>query len=201
MEPIELQQVGEQVVRHAREQGYILARQIREILSKAGASESLWKDVLAQTRASFRYRRGRYYFTEPVSERVREEVSKQQSVRQIITEVIQQLRTLERQKERREQERIAFVHPVQVQFEDGRVLTFLSRDLSETGIRLISTRRCPSLLGQKVQLSVSIPLLFSEQPDTHTLRFLVRILWTSAVGEDLVEHGGTILEVQTSPKV
>jgi hypothetical protein len=87
--------------------------------------------------------------------------------------------------ERREQDRVDFIHPVKVVTEDGREMTLLSRDLSATGIRLIGTRR---LLGQKVHVLISA----GEGPP---LDFLVRILWTCPVGDDLIENGGTFLSV------
>jgi hypothetical protein len=64
-------------------------------------------------------------------------------------------------------------------------LTLLSRDLSTTGIRLVGTKR---LLGQKVR--VLIP-----NGEGAPLDFLVRILWTCPVGDDLVENGGTFISV------
>ena len=71
-----------------------------------------------------------------------------------------------------------------VRTEDGREFTLLSRDLSATGIRLIGTRR---LLGHKVHVIITSGGV--------SLDFLVRILWTCPVGDDLVENGGTFLGV------
>ena len=88
--------------------------------------------------------------------------------------------------ERREQDRVDFVHPVTVLTDDGRRLTLLSRDLSVTGIRLVGTQR---LLGQKVRVLVPAG---EGQPPTE---FLVRILWTCPVGDELIENGGTFLAV------
>jgi hypothetical protein len=72
---------------------------------------------------------------------------------------------------------------VKVVTEDGQEFTLLSRDLSATGIRLVGTRR---LLGQKVR--VIIP-----GSDGAAREFLVRILWTCPVGDDLVENGGAFI--------
>ena len=58
----------------------------------------------------------------------------------------------------------------------GGELTLLSRDLSLTGVRLISSR---SLLGQKVHLF--LPAEDGGDP----YHFLVRILWSYAVGDGL----------------
>jgi len=70
--------------------------------------------------------------------------------------------------------------------EDGREFPLLTRDLSSTGLRLIGTRR---LLGQKIH--VFVPAGEGEG----TWDFLVRILWTCPIGEDLVENGGSLLSV------
>ena len=73
--------------------------------------------------------------------------------------------------------------------EDGRQFTLLSRDLSPAGIRLVGTRR---LLGQRVK--IVLPQEDGEQPFT----FMVRILWTCAIGDDLFENGGTFQEILLS---
>ena len=58
------------------------------------------------------------------------------------------------------------------------------QDLSTTGIRLIGTRR---LLGQKIHVVIAAA--------GGTLDFLVRILWTAAISEELFENGGAFVEV------
>jgi hypothetical protein len=78
-----------------------------------------------------------------------------------------------------------------VRTEDQREYTLMSRDLSSTGIRLIGTRR---FLGQKIH--VSIPAA----DGATTWDFVVRILWTCAVGDDLVENGGTFLALADAAK-
>lgn len=180
-----LQGVAELVVRQAQRHGYILPRQVRTVLNEAGLCESMWKDVLAVARPSLTYRRGRYYYSTPVSDRVRHEQEQQLSVHKAIREIIRHYRGASRP-ERREEDRLDFVQPVKVKTEDGRECTLLTRDLSSTGIRLIGTRR---LLGQKVR--VSIPLT----DGVTAWEFVVRILWTCSVGDDLVENGGNFLEM------
>jgi hypothetical protein len=180
-----LQPVAEQVIRRAQEQGHVIAREVREELTRAGIAQTLWKDVLALARASLSYRKGKYYYTAPVSERVRAEQSQQQSIHDAVTRLIQLQQTARRKVERREQGRVDFIQPVKAVAEDGREFTLITRDLSTTGIRLIGTRR---LLGQKIR--VIIPL------NGDTLEFHVRILWTCPVGDDLVENGGTFLFVR-----
>lgn len=182
-----LQGVAELVIRQAQRQGFILAREIKAVLAEAGVSESLWKDVLAVARPALAFRKGRYYYSAPVSARVRHEQSQQLSVQKAVREIIRQFRTAAAREERREQDRIDFVQPVKVRTEDQREYTLLSRDLSATGIRLIGTRR---FLGQKIHISIP-----STGRDADTWDFVVRILWTCAVGEDLVENGGAFIDV------
>src|SRR5262245_36758647 len=185
-----LQGVADQVVRRAQSQGSVLAREVREELARAGLAESLWKDVLALARPSLTYRRGRYHYTAPLSERVRAEQSHQQDIRTAVERLIRRHQAAEAARvERREQGRVDFMLPVKVVTEDNRSLPFLSRDVSATGIRIVGTRR---LLGQKVHILVPTP-------DGATVDFHARILWTCPVGDDLIENGGNFLSVGTSP--
>lgn len=181
-----LQGVAELVIRRAQRQGFIVPREVREELTRAGVPESLWKDVVAVARPALTYRRGRYYYQPPVSARVREQESQQRAVRLIIQQIIKAHQSATTRPERRGEDRVDFIQPVKVVTEDDHEITQLSRDLSPTGIRLIGTRR---LLGQKVR----VLLPFGNPPVPRS--FYVRILWTCAVGEDLVENGGTFLEV------
>jgi hypothetical protein len=183
-----LQGVAELVIREARRRGYILPRQIRTVLKGAGVCETLWKDVLTVARPSLTYRKGRYYYTVPLSDRVREEQARQLGIRKTIRQIIHNHRASTERVERREEDRIDFVQPVKVTTEDGREHTLISRDLSAAGIRLVGTRR---LLGQKVR--VSIPA-----GDGSSWDFVVRILWTCALGEDLIENGGAFLDLSAA---
>ena len=183
MSAANLKSVAEQVVRRAQRQGYVVPREVREELTQAGASDDLWKDVVALARPSLTLRRGRYYFSAPVSDRVLAEQSQQRDTRSAVSRIIEHHRSGAGHPERREKGRIDFVQVVQVITDDNRRFTLLTRDLSETGLRLIGTRR---LLGQKVR--VLIPA-----PEGGHLEFVVRVLWTCPVGEDLVENGGTFV--------
>jgi hypothetical protein len=182
-----LHAVATQVIRRAQRQGFVRPSEVRELLTASGLSDALWKDVVAVARPALRYRRGRYYYEAPVSPRVAEEQSRQRSILHAVKDLIRQHQANVAQVERREQGRIDFIQPVQVITEDQRQFTFLSRDLSTTGIRLIGTRR---LLGQKVRVIVP------NDEGKQAWSFLVRILWTCPVGEDLVENGGSFLEAQ-----
>jgi PilZ domain-containing protein len=182
---VNLQGVAELVVRQAQRNGYILPRQVRTVLSEAGLCESMWKDVLAVARASLTYRKGRYYYTVSVSDRVRQEQEQQNGIAKAVGEIIRSYRSGDFV-ERREEDRIDFVQPVKVKTENGHEYTLLTRDLSSTGIRLIGTRR---FLGQKIRVSIPVA------KDAASWEFVVRILWTCAVGDDLVENGGAFVEI------
>ncbi len=180
-----LQEVADSLVRRAQRQGFVVPRDIREELKQAGESPSLWKDVLAQARQALSYRRGRYYYVPPVSARVRQEQDQQAVIHRAVRQLIRKYRTAASRVERREEDRIDFIQPVKVRTDDGRELTLLSRDLSTSGMRLVGTR---SLLGQKV--CVLIPRTEGIGPWC----FVVRILWTCAISDELFENGGTFLE-------
>ncbi len=182
-----LQGVADQVVRRAQRQGYVVPREVREELKQAGAPDESWKDVVALARQSLSFRRGRYYYSAPVSDRVRREQSQQRDVRRAVDRLVRDNPAASATPiERRGQDRVDFVQTVAVRTDDGEEFTLLSRDLSTTGIRLVGTRR---LLGQKVH--VLVPRPDGEAP----YDFLVRVLWTCAVGDGLFENGGAFLEV------
>lgn len=181
-----LQGVAELVTRRARRQGFVVPHEVREELTQAGVPASMWKDVVALARPTLRYRNGRYYYSPPVSDRVRTEQVQLRDVVKVIRQLIRFHKREVQEFERRGEDRYDFVQTVKVVAEDGRELTLVSRDVSSTGIRLIGTHR---LLGQKVR--VLIPRPGSDEP----WGFLVRILWTCAVGEDLVENGGSFMQV------
>src|SRR5262249_36827343 len=150
-------------------------------LSEAGLPGDHWKDVLALARESLHYRQGRYYYLEPVRPPIQVVQSQQQVAAHAVRRVIQKYKTNKALIERRQQERIDYMQPIRVLTEDRRELTVLSRDLSPQGIRFVGTR---SLLGQKVR--VQLPEADGPEP----CDFVVRILWTCAIGDDLYENGG-----------
>jgi hypothetical protein len=184
-----LQVVADHVVRRARRQGFVVPREVREELTRVEAPQALWKDVVALARPSLTFRRGRYYYSTPVSARVQAEQSQQRAIQRAVLDLIRQHRAAAERVERREQDRIDFVQPVKILTEDGREFTLLSRDLSATGIRLVGTRR---LLGQKVRVLIPGP------DGAAPWDFLVRVLWTCPVGDELVENGGAFISVRES---
>jgi hypothetical protein len=182
-----LQAIADGVVRLAQLEGSIRPKDVREELERAGESAALWKDVLALARPSLNFWGGRYYYSAPISDRLREEQDHQASVALAARDVIDRLREAANSKERRGEERIDFIQPVQVLTEDGRAFTLVSRDFSTSGMRLLGAR---SLLGQKVQVRLAMG------PDGDAWCFVLRILWTCAVGDDLFENGGAFIEAR-----
>jgi hypothetical protein len=182
----ELREVADAVVRRAQRKGFVLPSEIREELAQTNMPETQFDEVVALSRPSLRFSQGRYYYKPKVSPRVRQEQRLQRAVHQEVRRLIRQHKKNNAHAERRQQRRADFVQPVKVRTEDGRELTLLSRDLSESGIRLVGTR---GLLGQKVQLSVPHP------NGKGASGFLVRILWTCTIGDGLFENGGTFLEM------
>jgi len=196
MKPNPLQNVADAVIRRAEKQGFVLAREVREQLKEAGLSDAHWKAVLALARPALRYHGGRYYHAASVSERVLRERDQQQAVRRAVRFLVRAHRAAAQNVERREENRIDFIQPVKVRTQQGREFTLLSRDLSATGIRLLGTHR---LLGQKVHVLVPPPgtnHLGKSQPQWS---FLVRVLWTCTIGDNLFENGCTFIEVTPPP--
>ncbi len=182
---ITLQEIASAVVERAQRQGFVRPKEVREELEQAGEPAALWKDVLALARTSLSFRRGRYYYAPPVTERVRQEQNHQESITKAARNIIGRFRDEFGQLERRTEDRIDFIQPVEVRTEDGRSYTVLSRDLSISGMRLLGTR---SLLGQKVQVRIAVT------HESEKWNFILRILWTCAVGDGLFENGGTFVE-------
>jgi PilZ domain len=189
MTATELKGVTKAVVRRAQRQGAVSPRDVREELKQAGLSRARWKDVIASARSELCYREGLYYYAAPDPSVVEEHRQHQEVSRAVRKLIRKHLRSAE-QTERRREGRADFIQQVSVETEDGRTFQLLSRDISPTGIRLIGTR---SLLGQKVRLT--IPSGAGDEPG----RFLVRILWTCSVGDELFENGGSFLELLADP--
>ncbi len=184
----DLRDIAAAVIRRAETQGAVTAEEIKLELARADAPEDLWKDVLALARPSLSYRQGRYHFVQD-SHRAREDKDHRGRAVETVRELMKQYRSVRSQVERREDERVSFVEPVKVQTSDSREMTFLTRDLSSHGIRLVGTR---SLLGQKIRVWVPRPA------GAGSWCFRVQVLWTAALGEDLFENGGTFLDGESS---
>ncbi len=186
----ELREVADAVVRRAQRNGFVLPGEIREELAQTNTPETRFDEVIELSRPLLRLRQGRYYYKTKVSARVRREQRLQRAVQQSVRRLIRQHKKTNSHTERRKQQRADFIQPVKVRSEDGREFTLLSRDLSESGIRLIGTR---GLLGQKVQIAIPYP------DGKKTSCFLARILWTCSIGDGLFENGGSFLEMVVEP--
>src|SRR5438046_3120954 len=128
MNPTDLQNVADAVVRRAETQGCVLPREVREQLAAAGLPETLWKEVVKLARPALRYRAGRYYHTASLSERVLRDQDQQQAVRRAVRQLVRAHRAAAREVERRGDSRVDFIQPVKVRTQDGREFTLLSRD-------------------------------------------------------------------------
>ncbi|MBV9124861.1 MAG: PilZ domain-containing protein, partial [Planctomycetes bacterium] len=134
------------------------------------------------------FRQGRYYYVPAVRANMLQGQRHQQSMQRAIRRLVREHKLVaDLQNERRRQGRVQFVHPVTVHTADNRVLRFLSRDISVSGLCLIGS--C-NLLGQRVL--VQVPGANSGGP---ALCFRVQILWTHEVGDNLFENGGIFLKL------
>jgi hypothetical protein len=183
----ELQGIADRVVDRARVQGFVVPREIRATLAEAGWPESQWKEVLALAHAFLHFRQGRYYYVSVVNAQPRQDQLHQRDIQQAVRQIIREYKVKTTEGERRLHGRIPFVQPTEILTSEHREIQLLSRDISPTGIRLVGTR---SLQGQKVR--VLIPR--QDDSDGHWC-FLVQILWSSQIGDNLVEHGGIFLEL------
>jgi hypothetical protein len=189
MTATDLRDIAQNVAQRAEAQGSVSADDIRDELSRAGAPTDLWTDVLALARPALIYRRGRYHHVGTGGVRLREVKDHRGRAAEAVRQLLQRHKEHADRVERREEPRIDFVHPVKVQTADQRESTFLTRDVSPGGIRLVGTR---GLLGQKIRV-------WMPGPDGQgSWCFRVQILWTSALGEDLFENGGTFLDGESA---
>jgi hypothetical protein len=171
-----LQGIAENVLARAQRQGSVTPQEVQDELTHADVPEELWEEVLMLCRRSLRKRQGRYHYIS-ADRRQSDQERQQQVVRRAVRAIIRRHRQA-RQVERRGQDRIDCIEPVRVLTDDGRERRLLSRDISTTGLRLISPR---TLLGQKLRV------VLGEGDEACSL--VVRVLWTCAVGDDLFENG------------
>jgi PilZ domain len=185
---VNLQPVVEAVRRRAEEQGQILVREVREELAKFDADTRLWKEVLRAAGPTLQRRGGHYHFV-PVTSPIRERQAElQERIHAVVHDLVRQYRRIAAQHDRREADRLTFLQPVTLKLADGSLHHVVTKDISAAGIRLLGSR---DLLGQR--LHVTVP-----SPQEGTLyRFLVRIVWTCRVGDDLYENGGVFLDLQS----
>jgi hypothetical protein len=181
-----LQGIADEVVQRARGQGYIVRREIQEVLAQAGLPESHWKDVLALAQAFLHHRQGRYYYVSVPKARSRNG-HHQREVQQAVRQIIRDYRVGTIELERRQHGRVPLIQPTKILTSDHREIQLLTRDISPTGIRLVGTR---NLQGQKVRV-----LIPRQNDGQENWCFLVQVLWSSQIGDNLVENGGVFLEL------
>jgi hypothetical protein len=189
---VHLQGVSNAVLRLAQRQGYVVPRDVRKALAVAGISGDFWREVIGLAHDALTYRQGRYYYHGAAGSPGEQEARHQRDIQRVVRAIVRRHKAETSSSERRRQSRVDFIQPVQIHLEDGRTLTLLSRDISTLGLCLIGTR---SLLGQKIRVEVPLgePGLGAE-----IISFVVRILWTCSIGDDLYENGGNFLEMSGS---
>src|SRR5436309_886218 len=137
-----IRRVVDRLIRRAQRHGLIRPAEIRAELTKASLSETAWEEALALAGPALVYHEGCYY---PVQSADAAPDRRQQKIERTLGRLIRRYRVTAARKERRHQNRVDYIQPVEVWTEDGHEMTLLSRDLSLTGIRLISAR---TLLGE-----------------------------------------------------
>lgn len=191
MGPSLLQSVVQAVIRRARRQGSVLPREVREELARANLPDRLWKDMVQLAGPALAYRGGRYHYVPAGAPRMRARLRREQrnhlEIHKAVCGLLGQKRrsALTGRDERRAHQRIDFVRPVRLQTADGRTLHLLSRNISLSGIRLVGAT---PLQGKTVSL------WFGGEGDRPSWGFSVRMLWSSPVGDRLIESGGIFLE-------
>jgi hypothetical protein len=182
MAPTELHRVANLLIQRARREGFVRSGDVRAELVQAGLAEEDWEKVVALAGPALVYAKGRYY---PAEGTKVTPTRGQQRIERVAARLIRRCRATTAREERRRERRIDFIQPVEVLTEGGHELTVLSRDLSLTGVRLISAQ---SLLGQKIHL------LLPGDDKGVPYHFLGRVLWSCAVGDGLFENGALFLD-------
>lgn len=179
-----IQRIVDVVCRRARERGFVRPEDVRAVLVSAGMSENQWSEVVSLAGDMLSNKDGCFYYS-PVAAANRRAQRRRRRLSRALRQLIRSYRSSV-QHERRRQGRFDFVHPVQVDTEDGRTFTLISCNLSPSGIRLIGPN---SLLGRKVCVT------FPSTGGAMHRRFQVQIVWSSIVGEGLYENGGAFVDL------
>src|SRR5258708_38676402 len=125
----ELQPIANALLRLAKQQGFVTARDVRAELRIAGLDETAWKDAIALVQTGLVHRQGRYYHKEAFSPRLQKQHDRQQAIKKAIRRLIKQHRSRLKTDERRGQGRIDFIQPVKVRTDAGKEFALMSRDL------------------------------------------------------------------------
>jgi hypothetical protein len=180
----DLQRIVAAVCRRARRQGFVCPQEVKNALTGAGLPEARWREVVSLAGDMLSVRDGCYFYSSVAAAARRAE----RRQRRLARAVRRLMRGYKAQvlDERRGRGRIEFMQSIPVETEDGQCHTVLSCDLSESGIRLIAPL---TLLGKRIRLTLP-----SAAGARHR-SFIVRILWTSVVGDGLFENGGVFLGI------
>lgn len=184
---MEMHRVALAVVRRAREEGYVRPQDVRDELKRLGHPANRWKEAIQEAGSSLTLRNGRYYYVSPLRARLRSEHQHRQGVKRAARELIRRYKAANVHVERRNHRRIHFILPVRVITSGGKEYRMVSQDISLNGVRVVGAH---SLRGQKVRLMMPSIDNGGGQWD-----FTVHFLWSSPVGDNLVESGGIFLKI------
>jgi hypothetical protein len=190
--PMDSKRVSRVILHRAREQGYVRSLDIREELKRIGEPAAGWKDVIREAGPRLTLKNGRYYYVSPLRARLRETHRSRKDVKRAAGELIRSYKAGSVETERRNQRRIRLVLPVRVFSTNGKELQMLTQDVSLHGVRLLGPH---TLRGQKAQV-----LIPSNNKGGGQWLFTVHFLWSTTVGDNLVESGGIFLEVTEREK-
>jgi len=183
----DLNRVAQRVVNRARQQGYVRSNDIRDELKRLGEPATGWKDVVREAGPSLALKNGRYYYVSPLRARIRQGHRHLKDVKRAARTLIRTYKAASVHIERRHHHRINFILPVQVVSPNGKTHHVVTQDISLNGVRVIGSH---ALRGQKVRV-----LMPSIDHGGGQWLFTVHFLWSSTIGDNLVESGGIFLEV------
>jgi len=109
-------------------------------------------------------------------------------IERAVRRLVRQYKAASDRIERREHGRTHFIRQVKAVADNGRDYTVLTRDISLSGVRLLSNH---SLLGQHLRVRIPIE---DDSPETYC--FVVRILWSAIAADGLYDNGGLFLELE-----
>jgi len=185
-----LREAARTLVERARREGALLPEEVTAELHRAGLAADLCRDVIRAAGGSLVLRSGRYHYV-PAGRnrlrlRLRHDQREQQAVQRVVRRLIRHFQREEKvRQERRACQRVSFSQAVTVVTQDQQVLHLVTREISLSGVRLLSTS---NLQGQ--QLRLWLPAAGSP-----ARCFRVCMLWSAIVGDDLYENGGLFLEM------
>jgi hypothetical protein len=187
-----MNRVAQTIVSRARQQGYVRSNDIRDELKRIGEPATEWKEVVRKAGASLALKNGRYYYVSPLRARIREGHRHLQGVKRAARTLIRTYKAASVHIERRNHRRINFILPVQVISTNGKTHQMVTQDISLNGVRVIGSQ---SLRGQKARV-----LMPNIDHGGGQWLFTVHFLWSSTIGDHLVESGGIFLEVSEEMK-